>query len=305
MWPLAIILLCAFAAVLIAVIAAYGFEFRRIASFLTARPAESNLRLDKGTPLPGAERLIRAINVQIDEVANREQNMKQEERELLEGLASLSHDIRTPLAGAKGYVQLAREEDERDDEKYAHFLTSAEARIDAMQAMLDQLFEYTRASTLVAGVDDGSQPEEVDAIAILSSVLIGHYPEFSEVEIEPVVLLEDESRLILVNAEMLRRIFDNVVSNALQHGTGEVFVEQVGNTIRFSNAIGTDVAIDTDLVFKRFYRGDSSRSTSGAGLGLSVVKQLCDLMGIGVLAHVANCRFEIAFDLSAITLEDS
>ena len=59
-------------------------------------------------------------------------------------LASLSHDIRTPLMGAKGYLRLAQ--DEGDEAGRDRRLAAAEARLDDMGALLDQLFAYAQAN---------------------------------------------------------------------------------------------------------------------------------------------------------------
>lgn len=284
MFVLLILLLIATAVFAFAIIA-YRFELKRIAGFMESRPAASNLRLSKGAPLPGTGDLIDAVNNQIDRSSDRELAMKQEESDLLEGLANLSHDIRTPMSGAKGYVQLAATES--DAIERARLMGLAQDRLDAMRTMLDQLFDYTRTF----GARDASGDEDIDVCSVLSSVLVGQYPAFREAGWDPQVDLQD----VLIahgGLEALRRVFENIVSNILAHGAGDVRITSSGRELRFANRIdaadGSDAigALDINLVFKRFYRGDSSRSGVGAGLGLSVVKELCDSMGIKVAADV-------------------
>lgn len=272
----------------VALVVAYRVEIGRIAGFMNERPANSNMRLGKGLPLPGMDLMIASVNEGIDEFAERESELHREETDLLEGLANLSHDIRTPLAGAKGYVQLAADED--DAQERERLLSLAEARLGSLQGMLDRLFDYTRAIS-AQGTQDESALEEVDAIAILSSVLAGHYPSFVEFGWEPKVDLGEDRLDVVADPEALRRVFDNVVSNILSHGAGDIRIERFGDTLEFSNGMIPGAAIDAGLVFKRFYRGDASRSATGAGLGLAVVKELCDAMRIEADADVVGGRF--------------
>ena len=97
--------LCGFALVLL-----YGHELRRMARFLRNRDGRSNSRLTTEMPGPGFADLARAVNGTLDAADRRERERAAEQRQFQRDLASLSHDIRTPLMGAKGYVSLAAEE---------------------------------------------------------------------------------------------------------------------------------------------------------------------------------------------------
>lgn len=284
-WVLA--LLSAATAALTLVVVAYARELKRISHFMDNVPEGSNLRLDTNLPLPGVERLIQAINRQFDESADQAIKMRQEESDLLEGLTNLSHDIRTPLAGAKGYVQLAFEE--VDQQEAERFLLLAQTRLDAMRVMLDQLFDYMRT----IGSHEEFEAESVDGIAVLSSVLAGHYPTFAKMGWEPSLDLQHETLQVQANPEALRRIFDNIVANMLAHGAGDVCVRQAGSTLTFSNRLKPDDEPNPDLVLKRFYRSDAARSTAGAGLGLAVVKELCAVMDIGIEVAAQNETFAV------------
>lgn len=289
-WLIAI--LGAIAAALALVVVAYARELKRISHFLEDVPEGSNLRLDTDLPLPGTQRLIKAANQQLDESAERALRMRQEESDLLEGLANLSHDIRTPLAGAKGYVQLASEE--ADQKEAERFLSLAQTRLDAMRVMLDQLFDYMRT----IGSREEYEMEPVDAIAVLSSVLAGHYPAFAKAGWEPRLELQDETLLVQTNPEALRRIFDNIVSNMLAHGAGDVCVQQSGAMLVFTNRLKPGDEPNPDLALKRFYRSDAARSSAGAGLGLAVVKELCVAMAIELEVAVTNKTFEVTLSFS-------
>lgn len=304
------------AALVVAVVVAVGYsrELKRVAAFLDERDPASNGRLPLGAPLPGTPALVNAVNRQLDSAQALLRRQQQEEREFQQGIASLSHDIRTPLAGARGYVQLAADElaasckapvggarasegpssSESPGRDGARFLTLADGRLEAMQGMLDQLFDYTRS---LDGDLYGAK-EEVNAVALLSSVLAGNYPSFAQRGWQPSIAFEDAVIPVEANSEALRRIFENLVANALRHGSGEFLVRQQGRRITFQNRAEGLPGIDISRVFERFYRGDAPRTAAGAGLGLSVVQNLCRSQGFSATAVVDGSFFAVTLDLS-------
>ena len=159
--------LCGFAMVLL-----YGHELRRMARFLRNRDGRSNSRLTTEMPGPGFVDLARAVNGTLDAADRRERERASEQRQFQRDLASLSHDIRTPLMGAKGYVSLAVEEP--DDARRAHYLQAAEARLADMEGLLDALFAYARATDAASELD--RRPLVV--LPVLADVLTGQFPAF-------------------------------------------------------------------------------------------------------------------------------
>lgn len=172
--------LCGFAMVLL-----YGHELRRMARFLRNRDGRSNSRLTTEMPGPGFADLARAVNGTLDAADQRERERAAEQRQFQRDLASLSHDIRTPLMGAKGYVSLAAEEP--DGARRAHYLQAAEARLTDMEGLLDALFAYARATDAAAELD--MRPLAV--MPVLAEVLTGQFPAFEERGWEPLVDFPD------------------------------------------------------------------------------------------------------------------
>lgn len=267
------------------VIALYRSELLRWAAFLKQHPQESNTRLATSLPLPGSKAVVRAIDEKLDEASMRERRIREDEEELLQGLAGLSHDIRTPLAGAKGYVQLALSED--DPQEIRRCLALTEERIDSMQVLLDQLFDYMRAPTMV-NVD---KLEEQDIVPILASVLVGNYPAFEETGWRCDIELENSSMTACVDRNAMKRVFENIISNILKYGDGYLSIVVEDDSIVFSNSIAPNAEMEVEQIFNRFYRGDISREVPGAGLGLTIVKQLCEDMGVYISAEICEERF--------------
>ena len=279
------------------VVGCYASELGRQARFLAGRERESNARLTCGSRLPGMVGMVDAMNAEIDAADAERVRALRTADEFSRGLSALSHDVRTPLTGARGYLQLAREEADpaRKDEQ----LAAADARLAAMSGLLDELFSYARAA-------DPDTPLELGPVAlrpVLEQVLLGHYPEFEVRGWEPALDMVDSSIEVTADREALTRIVENLVVNALRHGSGPLAVrvhpaderegEKCGVIVEFSNPVADPSTIDADRLFERFYQADASRSTAGSGLGLSVAAKLAAAQGMDLSACLSASTLTI------------
>lgn len=270
---------------------AYARELTRMARFLRERDPASNARLTVNAPGPGLHEIAEAVNGELDRETEERVRALRAQQEFQRDLSSLSHDIRTPLTGAKGYLQLAREE--LDDDARKHELEAAGARIDATADLLDQLFAFTRAS-------DPDLAIEVAPVAmrpLVESVLLAHFPEFEQRGWEPVVRFADEGFTFEGDAAHLQRVVENLMVNALRHGAGAPVIEQRGQSVTISNRVSDPRAIDVERLFDRFYQADTARGTAGAGLGLATAAKLADAMGLRLSASLEG-------DVLRFTLEE-
>lgn len=288
-------LVCGVAGVALAALV-YERQLRRLARSLRERDAHSNTRLTVEAPGRGFAELAAAVNGQLDAAQKERVEALRRQREFQRDLASLSHDVRTPLMGAKGYVRLAQDARERPDgeEAVARHLAAAEARLDDMGALLDQLFAYAQASDPDLALD----LRPVRVLPLLADVLVGHYPAFDERGWEPQVDFEDEALATDADPEALARIFENLVGNALRHGASTLAVRQRGRVVTFANEVADPSALDMTRLFERFYRADASRSASGAGLGLAVSASLAEAMGMRLSARLEGRMLCIDLEIS-------
>lgn len=263
--------------------ALYATELKRIATFLRTRNKHSNARVTAGTPAPGIHELASVINDGLEETSRERIEALRSQEEFQRDLSALSHDIRTPLTGAKGYLQLAL--DETDDDVRTHHLDAAAARIDSTTELLDALFAYTKSTD----PDLSLMPEVVEVEAAIEQALLAHYPEFEARGWEPRISCA-EGTTILADRDALARIFDNLIVNALRHGADapRVSVRSQDGVARieFANAVAPGTKIDADRLFDRFYQADSARNSSGSGLGLAIAANLAHAMGMELSAHV-------------------
>ena len=267
--------------------AAYAPELRRIARLLDARRnvcASANVRVTIGSRAPGIAELAEAINGELDRTMQAHVASMRAQRDFQRDLSALSHDIRTPLTGAKGYLQLAV--DESDPELERRRIDAAVERIDRTSELLDALFSYTKASDPDLALDI----EPVDLRKVVEQCLLGHYPDFERLGWEPVVSGADAPHVVEANRQALERIVENLVSNALRHGSDapEISIAEASEQaiLSISNPIDDPDELDVDHLFDRFYRADSARRGGGSGLGLATSAKLAEAMGMALEARV-------------------
>ena len=266
--------------------AAYAPELRRISRLLAARRdggASANARVTIGSRAPGIAELAEAINGELDRTMQAHVAGMRAQQDFQRDLSALSHDIRTPLTGAKGYLQLAA--DEADPELERRRIDAAVERIDRTSELLDALFSYTKASDPDLALDI----EPVDLREVVEQCLLGHYPDFERLGWEPVVSGADAPRVVEANRQALERIVENLVSNALRHGSGAPMIvlsnESERPVLRIENRV--------EHLFDRFYRADAARQAGGSGLGLATAAKLAAAMGMSLDARLDMARLTI------------
>lgn len=252
------------------------WELRRIAQLLTDRKPYSNARVTISVHTRGFVRLGQAINRQLDRHQGEHVAAEDAKLNLKRGLTYLSHDIRTPLTGARGYAQLLGEE--RDEVLRARYLEAVDRRLGDVGSLLDQLYVYAQ----VQDPEYRIERDEVDANRVLANALVSLYVQFEEKGWSPAVELEDEKLVVLADADALTRIFRNLTTNALRYGCEAPRIVQRGNVITFSNRVADPGALDAERLFERFYQGDAARSGEGSGLGLAIVAHLAKALRIQI-----------------------
>ena len=302
MTGVAIAVAAVLAVLLAATLALYERELKRLARFLKREDRSANERATVSFSTPGISSVAAAVNGEMDALRDERVVLGERQEAFQRDLAALSHDIRTPLAGAQGYLQL--HERSADPAERERCLREASSRLSAMRELTDRLFDYAKATD----ADSPFACEPVEVLPILAEVLAGAYPQFSERGWEPAIDFEDDGVTVLADPEALSRVFSNLTVNALRYGSEEIsrrFVPPEGEEgssmveLAFSNRVEDAGAIDADRLFERFYRADGSRSGGGSGLGLAIVANLCRRMGGSVEAAIDCGTLSIIVHLPA------
>lgn len=203
-------------------------------------------------------------------------------------LSAVSHDLRTPLAGAKAAVSSLRSDDVGfSPEDTAELLATVEESVDQLTALVGNLLDSSRLAAGVVHPDlRRVYLEEVVQRALLgipraATGLGDGQPERVRVDVGDAVALADPG--------LLERVLVNLIDNALRHAGGTVVRVNAGQVadrvlINVVDA-GPGVPGDTgERMFEPFQRLGDQDNTTGVGLGLSVARGFVAAMGGTVTA---------------------
>ncbi len=254
---------------------------------------DTNYKLSSCCRVGRTEELVRAFNRIIQLDRDRMAELRKGNNSYRESIISISHDIRTPLTSAKGYIQMLLKNQERDVEKQRAYLDNIEHRIDDVTDMLTQLFEYARieADELVFETD------KLNVTNLFADVAAMFYEDFMQKGCEPVIEIAREPCYICADRQGVRRIMENLLKNALAYGTGDyrfsILPRDNKVEIIVSNRTDAIEKEDVERIFERFYTTDRSRTRKTTGLGLAIVKQFAQKMGGEAYAELTDGTFRI------------
>lgn len=242
-------------------------------------------------------RLANALNDYSDQIKEKKLVVEKDRARLKSVIAGISHDFRTPLTAAKGYMQLMKK-GRHVTGKDQEYLDIALAKTDYLRVLSDAFFEVSSAEAK----DDEIETADVDVAALLTSQAFEQYDWVKESGVNVTFDIPEQSVTVRSNVTMLSRIFANFFSNARKYAKSRISVRLVCEDGRveviFENDIDSDDEIGVDTIFDAFCRG-KSRQKEGAGLGLYIVRCLADKLGHEVSAETQAGVFTINISMVA------
>lgn len=257
-----------------------------------AEELEEKLRTDTNTLISisigdsSVQLLASRINRQLRALRKERLKLQTGNDELTTAVTNISHDLRTPLTAICGYLDLL--EQEPQSEKSGRYLAVIRERTDAMRSLTEELFRYS----VITATTDELCMEEVFLNDILEQSLAGFYGALSARGITPDVQIPKEKVVRRLDAAALRRIFDNILSNAVKYSSGDLAVSLMPDgAVTFSNSAPSLSRVQAERLFDRFYTVETARSSTG--LGLSIAKLLTEKMGGTITAEYENGHLQI------------
>ena len=257
-----------------------------------AEELDEKLRTDTNTliSISSGDRAVRALaarlNRQLRALRRERLKLQTGNAELTAAVTNVSHDLRTPLTAICGYLDLLEQEPQTD--AAARYLAVIRERTDAMRALTEELFRY---SVLTATADE-LHTEPVCLNDVLEQSLAGFYGALSARGIAPSVQLPEEKVIRPLDAAALRRVFDNILSNAAKYSDGDLAVVLAPDgKVTFSNRASALSRVEAARLFDRFYTVDSARGSTG--LGLSIAKLLTEKLHGTISADYENEKLRI------------
>jgi len=202
----------------------------------------------------------------------------QSERMKTELITNVTHDIKTPITSIINYAGLI-EANACNEPKHKEYAEVLVRKATHLKRLLDDLVEASKAST--GNIE--MKLEDCEANVLLTQVVGEFEQRLHDSKLELITKSPDNPILIHVDSKRIWRVFENLMSNACKYSLegSRVYLnlDQVGNEAIFSfrNTSKAMLNVSAEELMERFVRGDSSRSTEGNGLGLSIARSLTEL----------------------------
>lgn len=203
-------------------------------------------------------------------------------------ISNISHDLRTPLTAMLGYIEALRKDESLTEKEQEDFLRIAAEKGATLQRLIQEFFEMARLDEI-----EDIDISQIDLAELTRTTILGFYPEFAAADIIPITAIPEHPVYIYGNEDYLRRVLNNLISNALRYGADG---QEIGLTVHtdeqtafvevWDNGKGISPE-DLPHIFERLYTIETSRNTAlrGTGLGLTIAKSLIEKQGGKIIAE--------------------
>jgi signal transduction histidine kinase len=195
-------------------------------------------------------------------------------------VANVSHDLRTPLAILKGYIEtLQMKKDTLTETEKQEYLQITHDNVDKLSKLINQLFEYSKLEA-----EQITPVKEPFSITELSHDLIAKFKVIAEQK-QIRLLLDNpkENNLVFADVSLVERALQNLIENALKYtepnGTVTLSLTKKGENVEINiTDTGTGIPVnDQPFIFDRYKQLDKNTKKKGSGLGLAIVKKIMEL----------------------------
>lgn len=196
---------------------------------------------------------------------------------------NFSHEFKTPIVSIAGFAKLLRRGNLTDEQK-EEYLAIIEEESLRLAAMATNVMNLTKVEnqTILTDLTTFNLSEQIRACVLLLE------EKWSRKELD--LDLEFPEYTICANEELLKQVWINLLDNAIKfsdpNGTVSVDISDGSECLSISvSNHGKDIPKDRIAhIFNKFYQADESHSSEGNGIGLAVVKKVCELHGGAVSA---------------------
>lgn len=223
-----------------------------------------------------------------------------EERARRTLIAGVSHDLRTPITALRLLAE-AIDDDIADDATRRRYAGRMGTHLRSLGALIDDLFELTR---LESG-DLAWSMEQIHLDELVAEAVAAMQPAADERMVMVSATPATARALVRANPEKVQRVLVNLIQNAIRHtpadGTVMVHTEAVGDAVEVEVAdTGAGIPEEhRERIFEPFFRGDSSRTEEGAGLGLAISRAIVEAHGGRIWFERSDVGARVRFRLPA------
>jgi two-component system, OmpR family, phosphate regulon sensor histidine kinase PhoR len=247
------------------------------------------------------------IKEEVEDFANTKEteisNLRNMEKYRMEFLGNVSHELKTPIFSAQGYIHTLKDGAINDSSVNEKFLEKAAKNLDQLEVLVNDLLTLNQ-------IEIGATKlhfESIKLIDLVNDIVEDLANKKAETNAK-ISLAIPMNLQIIADKLRIRQVLNNLIENAIKYGGEAVEItisaEKRGQLVSISvqdNGPGIAQA-DIQRVFERFYRVEKSRSREkgGSGLGLAIVKHIVALHGFKIrLTSMPNVKTEFSFKLKS------
>lgn len=215
---------------------------------------------------------------------------------------NLAHDLRTPLTSVIGYLDFILQDDHLPADQIKHYTKIAYTKSRRLEKLIDELFEITRMNYGMLPIE--KKPLHLGELLVQLSEEL--YPALEKNHLTARWTVAPDLN-VMGDGELLARVFENLLNNAIRYGNDGQFVDINGyldsgdaviQVVNYGNCIPEE---ELPHLFDMFYTGDRARvhQEGGTGLGLFIAKNIVERHNGTISAESNKIRtlFEVRLPL--------
>ena len=252
----------------------------RAASRISLGELNTRVPVESDDEVGGLALAFNSMAGQLESSLAKEQELVQTRRELV---SAVSHDLRTPLASIRAMLESVIDGVVEDQDTVHRYLRNTLAEVGSLGQLVDDLFEVARMDAGMLQL----QIEEASLQDLISDTLESMSAQAAARNLRLNGSVEEPIAPVVMDLRRVQRVLYNLVQNSIRHtppdGTINITARDTGSQVQVEVADTGAGIPEEDMVrlFERSYRIDPSRSrtSGGAGLGLSIAKGIVEAHG--------------------------
>ncbi|MHB2153426.1 HAMP domain-containing sensor histidine kinase [Calditrichota bacterium GD2] len=226
--------------------------------------------------------LAHSFNRMAEKIVANIEELKNTDRLRRELIANISHDLRTPLASIRGYLETIQMKSKRlTNEEHEEYLRIISETAEGMQGLVEQLFELSKLEA--RQIKPHFEPFSIKDLIYDVAMKFQHAAKKKRIAIK--ISAPDGLPQVYADLRLMERALTNLVENAVNYtppGGAVIICASRQNKQVLIEIMDTGRGIaaeDLPLVFERFFRGRKvhGENANGSGLGLAITKKIIEL----------------------------
>jgi signal transduction histidine kinase len=214
-----------------------------------------------------------------DSLETMRQDVRRSEESLRGFVASAAHELRTPLTSIQGFSQALLDGTAATSEDQSRSAAAIYRESTRLRRLVDALLTLSRYDS-----HEFEPAMSVVAVDMLVNEEVERLVQAGLADPGRISVQVDSDARVVTDGDMLRQVITNLLHNAVQYGGIDPVAVRIGKqelhlVLEVANGGEPLSAEERARIFERFYRGRTGVQTEGFGLGLALVREICNMLG--------------------------